>query len=319
MVFKRLHTPFYERPIGKALQDYDKYRNHRFVNRFHSVIILILYEVILMLSWDPDVLKYNAIDIWFVLLHSYIQFGTLLFSLFFIITFSKHLYYDYFGLKDGKERKKDREDKKKKEKEGKKDWKPEKKKPFQLNLWYLFPITFAEAFLWAFLIFALLRYVVFGFLVISLDEIHIQTALDGVWTLKDYHTNPFQDLAIALGAGFYEEYIFRGLLFMLLVFLAGQFKRFSQFKINLKDVPGIPLRYPEYKRKDNKWVTTMLWATLIYGLSSYVLPFSDVPNIYTFLYRCAFGFLMYLIFVYRGWSILIWTHALYVILYFLFV
>lgn len=319
MVFRRTHTPFVETPIGKAKAQYDKEKEHRFFNQFHSVLILLIYEVLLAISWEPQVLNYNSVDTWFTVTQSYIMYGTLPFSIYFILTYGNVLYRDWFGLKTRQERKKDREEGKKKAKEGKKDWKPDPKKPYRPNYWYLFPFLLGESLFWAFVLFALLGWVVFGLLVIPFEEIHIGIALDTVRSLKNFQSNPLQDLSLAFGAGYYEEFLFRGLLFMLIAFLAEKFKRFSNFKISLSKVEGIPLKYPEFKRKESNFISALLLAIALYALSHYLLPFADDANVYTFLYRCLFGFAMYLIFVYRGWAVLIWSHTLYDLLYFLFV
>ncbi|MCI4667548.1 MAG: CPBP family glutamic-type intramembrane protease [Bacteroidia bacterium] len=319
MVFKRLNTPFVETPLGKAKADYDKAKGFRFFNQFHSVVILLVYEILIAISWDPDVMNYNAVDVWFIFANSFIMYGTLPFSLYFIFRFGRSMYQDWFGIKNKQERKKDKETKAKKEKEGKKDWKPEAKKPYRPNTWYLLAFTLGEALFWAFAIFALLKWVVFGLLLVPFEEIHVGVALDTVRSLKHFSSSPVQDLALAFGAGYYEEFVFRGLLFMFLVWLSGKNKRFANFKISLKAVDGVPLKYPEFKRKESNFVTAMIFAILIYALSHYLLPFADEANAYTFLYRCCFGFAMYLIFVYRGWAVLIWAHTLYDLLYFLFV
>lgn len=319
MVFKRLQTPFEETNLGKAIAQYDKTKAHRFYNQTHSLIILLVYEILLAISWEPEVMNYNAVDAWFTFLQSFVKYGTLLFSLVFIFIYGWQMSLDLLGRKNRKERKKDREEKKKKEKEGKKDWKPEAKKPIKVNIWYLGPFILGEALFWAFALYCLLQYLVFGLLLIPFEEIHIATSLPGVFSLRHLHSNPVQDVALAFGAGYYEEFIFRGLLFMLIAWAAGKYKPFNNLKIGLKNVEGIPLRYPEFKGTEGKFINALLVAVLIYSISHYLFPFADTANAYTFIYRTFFGVAMYLIFVFRGWAVLIWSHTFYDLMYFVFV
>ena len=311
-------NPFIDKPIGQFFEDYAYGISHRFFNQFNSLILLVVFEVGLAFSRDPQLVNYNAVDTWFIIPVKYIQLGTLPFSILLIAYFGGNIVFDWLGIKTPGEIRSDGKERKRREQEGRRDWKPAPKGAFRPNLWYQLFIV-AEGFVWGGLIYVLLQWGVFFLLKFLFGDFSIPPSIDAVGTLKHYLSNPLQDMSLAFGAGFYEEFVFRGLLFMGLVSLAGRVKFMQKLKSDMMPVEGVFLKIPAYNPKSNAFVNLLMIGLIIYVLSHYIVPFGDIPNVFTIVYRAFFGYAMYRIFASRGFSIVIWTHAWYDFLYFVFV
>jgi membrane protease YdiL (CAAX protease family) len=96
-------------------------------------------------------------------------------------------------------------------------------------------------------------------------------------------------IALSLGAGFYEELVFRVLL------VSGLFWIFVQF----------------IGRKDQAYVTAVIIAALIFSAVHYIGPLGDSFNLASFTFRFLFGLALNALYVLRGFGIAAWTHALY--------
>jgi len=98
-----------------------------------------------------------------------------------------------------------------------------------------------------------------------------------------------QNLALSVGAGLFEEIIFRvillNLIFLLLSFL--------------------------FKKKVVAAVFSVLLASFLFSLSHYVGTMADTWQLYSFMFRWAAGLLFTVLYFVRGFAITAYTHALY--------
>lgn len=147
---------------------------------------------------------------------------------------------------------------------------------FELDLTTLF-FMFAESFIWALLIFIVLPSFI-GHLFLN------QVGHQGSY---------IQNIALSLGAGFYEEVFFRLILVKGLQSLLKVDKTFS--KPNLAIVFG---------------------AAFVFSAVHYVGVYGDHFTVTSFVFRWTFGLIMNFLLVTRGFGITAWSHAIYDILVF---
>jgi len=98
-----------------------------------------------------------------------------------------------------------------------------------------------------------------------------------------------QNLALSVGAGLFEEIIFRVMLLNLLFLLLN----------------------PLFKKKVVTAVVSVLLASLLFSLSHYVGTMADTWQLYSFMFRWAAGLLFTVLYFVRGFAITAYTHALY--------
>ena len=98
-----------------------------------------------------------------------------------------------------------------------------------------------------------------------------------------------QNLALSVGAGLFEEIIFRVLLLNLLFLLLS----------------------PLFKKKVVSAVVAVLLASFLFSLSHYVGTMADTWQLYSFMFRWAAGLLFTVLYFIRGFAITSYTHALY--------
>lgn len=116
---------------------------------------------------------------------------------------------------------------------------------------------------------------------------------------------PFVGFVMSLGAGFYEELMFRVILFglglKLILFLATRQK--------------LGLFGPDQRRWSLSTVlialTWALAAAAVFSGVHYVGALADTFAMPSFVYRFVLGLVLTLIFVTRGFAVAVWTHALY--------
>lgn len=96
-------------------------------------------------------------------------------------------------------------------------------------------------------------------------------------------------LALSIGAGVYEELLFRVLL------VGGLY-------LALRKVVG---------RKGLAYVTAAVIGAFLFSLVHYVGPLGDAFTAGSFLFRFFFGLVLNVLFLMRGFGIAAWTHALY--------
>ena len=98
-----------------------------------------------------------------------------------------------------------------------------------------------------------------------------------------------QNFALSLGAGLFEEIIFRVLLLNLLFFL---------------------LNYI-FKNKVTTAVISVLAASFLFSLSRYIGSMADSWELYSFMFRWIAGMIFTVLYFMRGFAITAYTHALY--------
>ncbi len=98
-----------------------------------------------------------------------------------------------------------------------------------------------------------------------------------------------QNLALSVGAGLFEEIIFRVILLNLLFLLLS----------------------PLFKKKLVAAVVSVLLASFLFSLSHYVGTIADEWQLYSFTFRWAAGLLFTLLYFVRGFAITAYTHAFY--------
>ena len=98
-----------------------------------------------------------------------------------------------------------------------------------------------------------------------------------------------QNLALSVGAGLFEEIIFRVILLNLLYLLLSTLLR----------------------KKVVTAVVSVLLASFLFSLSHYVGTMADTWQLYSFIFRWGAGLLFTLLYFIRGFAITAYTHALY--------
>ena len=322
---------FEENHLEKAWYAYETTTaKHRFYDYAHGFILLFTYEFLLFFSYNSHVLAYNGVDAWFKYAQTFVPRGTLLISLALLFYRGYYIFCDWQGVRNHLESKAERA---KSRKEGKK-YKYKPKSKYRPN-WYYFGVLVLEGFIYGSLLYMILPELIFGISSIFQAEVTIPPSLDTSDSLRDYHTNFIQNLALAFGAGFYDEMIFRGLLIAILFRLftkqlgsldvkdvyAGNIKKFlildnvvklkfTRFLIYASDLVKM-------KKKWSERIFIAALASLIYTFSHYLLPFGDVFSLYSFLYRFFFGLILYIIFAHRRFAVAAWVHTFYDLWYFI--
>lgn len=98
-----------------------------------------------------------------------------------------------------------------------------------------------------------------------------------------------QKLALSLGAGLYEELVFRVILVFALLYLFKWLKFASGWR----------------------QAAAMITAALIFSAVHYVGPMGDAFTLSSFTFRFLFGLALNGVLIYRGFGIAAWTHAIY--------
>jgi hypothetical protein len=135
--------------------------------------------------------------------------------------------------------------------------------------WHFYPVLIAESALYAMLLFALMA--------ISMNAMAPAMAISPV------------DIGYALGAGVYEELLFRAILLSGLLFLAGKIKTHTTV-----------------------WkVLAVLISALFFAGAHYVGAVGDTFSWISFLTRTLGGLLLGFVFMLRGLGAAVYTHAIY--------
>jgi membrane protease YdiL (CAAX protease family) len=113
------------------------------------------------------------------------------------------------------------------------------------------------------------------------------------WPALQAAANPMDGtataLALSIGAGLYEEFVFRVLL------VGGLFLALSRI----------------VDRRIVAYVVAALAGAFLFSLVHYLGPFADEFAVGSFLFRFLFGLCLNGIFLLRGFGVAAWTHALY--------
>lgn len=103
--------------------------------------------------------------------------------------------------------------------------------------------------------------------------------------------NSFQRIGLSVGAGLYEELVFRVLL-----------------------VYGLFYAFIKIMRPHRAQLAAILLAAFLFSLAHYIGSMGDVFTLSSFLFRMVFGLALNLLLWVRGFGITAWTHAIYNIL-----
>ncbi len=131
---------------------------------------------------------------------------------------------------------------------------------------------------------------IFGLVIGTLTRV----ALPGINTLLQSgirEVGPGLKLALSLGAGIYEELLFRVILVS--VFYGILYLIFR--------------KWPSW----TKYVVAALLSAFIFSVFHYIGPYGDSFTIYSFFFRFFAGLALNALYIYRGYGIAVWTHALY--------
>lgn len=101
-----------------------------------------------------------------------------------------------------------------------------------------------------------------------------------------------QDLALSMGAGLYEELVFRVVLTLGLAFLL-----------------GLAIKHPP-----TAFVIAALISAVLFSSIHYLGALGDPFQINTFIFRVIFGLSLQALMAWRGFGVAAWTHALYDVL-----
>lgn len=130
---------------------------------------------------------------------------------------------------------------------------------------------------------------VYAFLLSVLITITISNLLQMAQISPIESLSLLQQMALSLGAGLYEELFFRVILVSALLWIFNHF----------------------FSHRTTAYMLAILLAALIFSLVHYVGSMGDPFTLGSFLFRFLFGLSLNAIYVWRGFGMAAWTHALY--------
>lgn len=130
---------------------------------------------------------------------------------------------------------------------------------------------------------------VYAFLLSILITITVSNLLQMIQVSPIDSLSLLQQMALSLGAGLYEELFFRVILVSALLWL---------FKFI-------------FSKKSNAYILAILLAALIFSFVHYIGSMGDPFTFGSFLFRFLFGLALNAIYLWRGFGMAAWTHALY--------
>ena len=142
-----------------------------------------------------------------------------------------------------------------------------------------FPIMLVECMVYA---------IIVAFVSSTLTSLLINAFAEGPIQSLSY----LQKLALSLGAGLYEELFFRVILVSVLVLLFNKF----------------------FGKKWAAVVAAVTLSALLFSTVHYVGSMGDMFTLSSFFYRFLFGLILNGIYIWRGFGVAAWTHALYDVL-----
>lgn len=101
---------------------------------------------------------------------------------------------------------------------------------------------------------------------------------------------PFDQFTASLGAGIWEELLFR------VILLGG----LAMLLVRAGKVPPFPA-----------WLVATIFSSLVFSLFHYIGNMADTFSIDSFLFRFVAGLLLATIYAARGFGVAVWTHAIY--------
>lgn len=130
---------------------------------------------------------------------------------------------------------------------------------------------------------------VYAFLLAMLITMTVSNLLQMIQVSPIESLSVLQQMALSLGAGLYEELFFRVILVSALLWL---FKHF-------------------FTKKAAAYASAIILAAVIFSLVHYIGSMGDPFTFGSFLFRFLFGLALNAIYVWRGFGMAAWTHAIY--------
>lgn len=150
---------------------------------------------------------------------------------------------------------------------------------YQLNILLFIPM-FIESVIYALFIGLILGFIVYRISFSFVLSIPLSLNLSNLW----------MQLTLSIGAGVYEEIVFRLILISLFCYIFAVF-----FKIH----------------KPTSTIISILLAAFIFTMMHYVGTFGDNFTYTNFMFRLLAGIVLSVIFIFRGLGIAVYTHAIY--------
>ncbi|HKK45511.1 MAG TPA: CPBP family glutamic-type intramembrane protease [Balneolaceae bacterium] len=129
----------------------------------------------------------------------------------------------------------------------------------------------------------------YAFLLALLITFTVNSLLQMVQTAPVEQLSMLQKMALSLGAGLYEELFFRVILVSALLFI---FRKLLSNQIIA-------------------YALAMLLAAAIFSFAHYIGELGDPFTLGSFLFRLLFGLALNAIYIWRGFGMAAWTHAIY--------
>lgn len=130
---------------------------------------------------------------------------------------------------------------------------------------------------------------IYAFLLSILITITVSNLLQMIQVSPIESLSLLQQMALSLGAGLYEELFFRVILVSVLLWV---------FKYL-------------FSKKSIAYILAILLAALIFSFVHYIGSMGDPFTFGSFLFRFLFGLALNAIYIWRGFGMAAWTHALY--------
>ncbi|WP_138432018.1 CPBP family intramembrane glutamic endopeptidase [Fodinibius saliphilus] len=130
---------------------------------------------------------------------------------------------------------------------------------------------------------------VYAFILGLMLTVTVSNLLQMLQTSPIESLSMLQQFALSLGAGLYEELFFRVILVSALLYI---FKRF-------------------FSNKYISFGSAIIFAALIFSLVHYIGVMGDPFTMGSFLFRFLFGLALNAIYIWRGFGVAAWTHAIY--------
>lgn len=145
-------------------------------------------------------------------------------------------------------------------------------------------VSIRLSFLFGIVIESLVYAIVLGFLLTRFTHSLVHMA-----DTSQVPLSPIQRLALSLGAGLYEELFFRVILVTVLLWLMRFFT----------------------KDKRLQYIVAVVVAALIFSIAHYTGALGEPFTLYSFIFRFLFGLALTILYVFRGFGVAAWTHAIY--------
>jgi len=130
---------------------------------------------------------------------------------------------------------------------------------------------------------------VYAFILALLISATVSNLLQMLQTSPIEQLSLLQQFALSLGAGIYEELFFRVILVSALLFIFNKI----------------------FAKKHLSYASAMVLAAVIFSLVHYLGVMGDSFTFGSFLFRFLFGLALNAIYIWRGFGVAAWTHAIY--------